>query len=63
MPSSATCWTRASAEDLVAAVPVLAAKLSNDGGISWSQTMEICRFGFTRSNAVEVHETNNQAHA
>ena len=34
------------AEDLVAAVPVLAAKLSNDGGISWSQTMEICRFGF-----------------
>ena len=34
------------AEDLIAAVPVLAAKLSNDGGISWSQTMEICRFGF-----------------
>ena len=26
------------AEDLIAAVPVLAAKLSNDGGISWRQT-------------------------
>ena len=33
-------------EELFSAVPVLAAKLSNDNGISWVQTLEICRFGF-----------------
>ena len=33
-------------EELFAAVPVLAAKMANDNGISWQQTLEICRFGF-----------------
>ena len=33
-------------EELFSAVPVIAAKMSNDNGISWHQTLEICRFGF-----------------
>ena len=39
---------------------VLAAKLSNDGGISWSQTMEIAASGFTTHHAVGV-QNNHRA--